>query len=222
MSRITVAKAVKHIGRAGVLLLYPVKNRPNIPSLWNAFFPEEPMNWDWSKEGDARIAELWHLRTELSTSGKVVYGKWLQNRGTLFSIELYTSLLSFMVNRSESELGLSREASALLRTLNEDSPRATKSLKVELGLYGADGRAEFERSLKELWLRLLVVGFGETEEGGYPSLAIGSTRLLFEDLWDESVRIPQDARDAAIKRYIDHHPAFQKNFRRMLACIQRE
>lgn len=180
------------------------------------------MNWDWSEEGDERIAELWHLRTELSTSGKVVYGKWVQNRGTLLSRELYTVLLSFISNRRESELGLSREATELLRVLNEDSPLATKSLKLALGLYGADGRAVFERSLKELWLRLLVVGFGETEEGGYPSLAVGSTRLLFEDSWEESARIPQDARDAAIKRYLDHHPAFQKNFRRMLASIQCE
>jgi hypothetical protein len=40
--------------------------------------------------------------------------------------------------------------------------------------------------MKELWSRLLIVGFGEVDEGAFPSLAVGATRLLFEPLYEEA------------------------------------
>lgn len=32
----------------------------------------------------------------------------------------------------------------------------------------------------------MIVGFGEVDEGAFPSLAIGATKLLFEDLYEEA------------------------------------
>jgi hypothetical protein len=43
--------------------------------------------------------------------------------------------------------------------------------------------------MKALFNRLWVVGFGEVDDGAFPSLAIGATKTLFEDLWEESKKI---------------------------------
>lgn len=44
------------------------------------------MHWEWDDAGDKRVADLWHLREELSRSGeRVVYTKWFQNRAGLDS-----------------------------------------------------------------------------------------------------------------------------------------
>ncbi|MBS2027495.1 MAG: hypothetical protein JST54_06265 [Deltaproteobacteria bacterium] len=50
--------------------------------------------------------------------------------------------------------------------------------------------------MKALWTRLLIVGAGEVDDGAFPSLAIGSTALLFEDLW----RARSEANPEGMKR----------------------
>ncbi len=39
----------------------------------------------------------------------------------------------------------------------------------------------FEKSMRTLWPRLLIVGFGEVEDGAFPSLAIGATQTLLKN-----------------------------------------
>ena len=41
----------------------------------------------------------------------------------------------------------------------------------------------YSKATQELWRRLLIVGHGEIDDGAFPSLAMGSTQLMFEDLW---------------------------------------
>lgn len=36
--------------------------------------------------------------------------------------------------------------------------------------------------MKELFSRFLIVAYGEVDDGAFPSLAVGTTRNLFEDL----------------------------------------
>ncbi len=186
-----------------------------MPSLWSKFFPRSRMNWDWSEDGDGRVAMLWHLRTELSTCQQAVYTKWFKNRATLFSDELFIAMLSLVSAKEVDSLGLSQDALILLGTLHEDSPLGTRELKSLSGFEGRENSSRFESALRQLWRKLLIVGYGEVEEGGFPSLAVGSSRLLFEDLWDESKSVSAEQRLKTVEKYFDSKSEFFRQYVRL-------
>ena len=186
-------KALQAIESRGCLLVYPLGNRREPLSIWSELFPRSLMRWDWDSKGDTRVSDLWHLKTELSRSRKVVYSKWFQNRATLFSFEVATHLLAFFrsATRAEELRGDSRLA---LDCLRADSPLSTKQLKAALELEGRLLEPTYNRALKPMWQNLLIVGFGEFADSSFPSLGIGSTEVLFEELWAASLGV--DSKDA--------------------------
>lgn len=176
--------AVSAIEQHGILLVFPIDNRREPHSLWYDFFPKSRMRWEWDSDGDDRVAQLWHLREELSRSGKVVYAKWFRGRATFFSRRVFTGLLSHFSRMLPPPVGLSPEARSILATLEESSPLSTKELKRATDLEGRFHAPSFDRATKELWERLLIVGYGERDDGAFPSLVYGATRWMFEDLWE--------------------------------------
>jgi len=197
----TTARAIAKINKAGALLVFPIKGKSDLPSLWDAFYPDHEMNWDWSEEGDGRVPSLWHLRTDLSTSGKVVYSKWFRDRATCFSLELFTAFLSLVSSKTIDELKLSKDAQNILNALYDNSPLPTRELKIIIELHERENNGKFDRALKELWRKFLIVGYGEVDEGGFPSLAIGGSKLIFEDLWDASCSISADGRRQVVEGF---------------------
>lgn len=217
----TASRAVAKIDKAGALLVFPIKDKPHLPSLWSAFYPGEEMDWNWSEDGDQRVPRLWHLRSELSTSGDVVYTKWFRDRATCFSLDLFTALLSLVSNRNMLELKLSSEAAAILDAVMDDSPLPTKELKIRSELQGRENNARFDRGMKELWRKFLIVGYGEVEEGGYPSLAVGSSNLLFEDQWDASRAISDRERREILANYYPPHSEFYAYYLKVERSLER-
>lgn len=180
--------AVSKINKEKALLVFPIKNRREPKSLWSEFFPRSEMRWEWDDGGDDRVARLWHLREAISRSGKAVYTKWYQGRATCFSLPTFTTLLAAL----GTEERFSPSAQALLQILEEDSPLSTKELKRRARMSGKDLERSYEKSLKELWNALFIVGFGEVDDGAFPSLAIGATSVLFDSLWAEAQKIPEE------------------------------
>lgn len=189
-------KSIEAINKAGVLLVFPVKNAKEPASIWSALYPRSQMVWDWDSTGSKKVHDLWFLMKRLSACQKVVYSKWYQGRATFFSRELFKALLR--VHRFDSD-GLAKDFSALsadlevhsyakqiLEALEMDSPLSTRDLKKITELQGRMYEGLFNRSLKLLFLNFLVVGFGEVDDGAFPSLAVGATKLLYEDLWQEA------------------------------------
>ena len=188
MSAAAVAErsAIAKIEQRGILLVFPIENRPEPRSLWSELHPRSKMKWEWDQDGDTRVHDLWHLRARLMRSRKVVYAKWYRGRATFFSHDVYRALLAALHDEGDPRRGLSREAQAILELLEEDSPLSTKELRRRSDLQGRFLAATYERAMKELWSRLLIVGAGEVDDGAFPSLAVGATRLLFEELWTEA------------------------------------
>lgn len=206
----TPRRAVQSIEKWGMCLVFPIDNQRHPPSLWYEFFPKSKMRWEWDESGDNRVAELWHLREELSRSGKVVYAKWYRGRATFFSKFVFTRLLSLFQTTSPVQSALSAKARELLVILEENSPLSTKALKREAGLQGAMFEREYESALKELWRRFLVVGYGEVDDGAFPSLAIGSTHVLFESLWSESAALDRDKSLQELRPFLLQNELFGK------------
>jgi len=185
-------KSLAAINSRGCLLVYPVNNKKEPLSVWSEVFPRSKMRWEWDAGGDNRVAELWYLKEELSRSREVVYSKWFQGRATLFSFAVFTNLLAFTRAHRLAE-GLHGPSRDTLDFLQNDSPLSTKQLKVALELEGRLNEPTYNRALKPLWQNGLIVAFGEFEDSSFPSIGIGATSVLFEDVWNEAGRISAEA-----------------------------
>ena len=91
-----------------------------------------------------------------------------------------------------------------------DSPQSTPVLKENLGLRGKFFEAQYNRTLKPLWNFLYLVGFGEVEDSSFPSLNIGATATLFEDLWLRSQKISEEKAEAALLKILGAENLFFK------------
>ncbi len=175
-----IRQSIKHINTHGVLLVFPIKNQKDPSSIWSCLHPKSKMSWNWDEDGDDRVVYLWHLMKSLSTNKEVVYSKWYQGRATFFSQDLFTALLKKSLHQDRP---LSAKAREILETLEMDSPLSTKQIKKIVELQGKDNQKYYDRAMKELFQKFLIVGFGEVDDGAFPSLAVAATKTLYEDLW---------------------------------------
>lgn len=201
MKKIKSEAAIERINEKGILLVFPIKNQSEPASLWSEFYPRSTMSWNWDEDGDDRVMYLWATMKKLSNCGDVVYSKWYKGRATFFSKELFVHLLAYTRTWRESS-AWNTASRDILDLLENDSPLSTKFIKKYTGLVGKDFSAEYDRSMRFLFQRFLILSFGEVEDGAFPSSALGATSLLFEELWLQSQLIsPSDAK-AAVDRYM--------------------
>ncbi len=186
--------AVKHINKHKICLVFPIKNNPEILSLWKCFYPRAKMKWEWDDSADNRVAKLWHLREEMASSRKIVYAKWYKGRATLLSKDIFVNMLALFEVAAEERIFKYKTAERIYDALEDNSPLSTKQIKKECDLAGKFMLADFNRSTKELWESLKIVGVGEKDDGAFPSLLVGASKLMHEELWAESKNIStQDA-----------------------------
>jgi hypothetical protein len=209
--------AIAAIQQAGALLVFPLDNQKEPASIWSHFFPRTAMKWEWDDDSDNRVVKLWHLKTELATTRKVIYTKWFRGRATYFSRELFTLLLRAL-NPTTTAMGLSAEARTILTILETESPLSTKELKRQADLQGRANERAYERALRELWSKLLIVAYGEFEDSSFPSLAIGATQVLFEDLWQKAWTLEADQAEKEIKKLFPASNLFFKHFLKLKAA----
>jgi len=206
------ANAVTRIAENGVLLVFPINNRELPRSLWFEFFPNSPMVWEWNEDSDGRVSDMWTLMKRLSDCREVVYSKWYQGRATFFSRELFTAMFSLRRFREDARRSLSETAAALLEVLENNSPLSTRTLKELTDLQGRLHEAAYSRAMKELFTRFLIVGFGEVDDGAFPSLAVGASELLFDDLWRDAERLSAKKASATIDSLMPQSSHFRRFF----------
>ena len=212
------ARAKKIIDRLGIVLVYPIANRPEPPSLWSELFPKTKMDWSWDSYADDRVGEVWRLRERLAASGEVAYAKWFQGRATFFSLPVFHALLASLSSAGDPFRGLPAESMAILELLRERSPQSTKEVRAEAGLKGREHERVFTQAMKALWARLLVVGTGEIPDGAFPSLAVASTELVFEDIWTARAKPPKAGKDL-LNEVLERSKPFDREFSKSWRAI---
>jgi hypothetical protein len=198
--------------------VYPIANKPEPPSLWGDLYDNAPMDWAWDEDADPRVADLWHLRRQLAESHDVAYAKWFRGRATFFSLPVLHAMLGRLARAGDVEAGLRPESRELLAILRERSPLSTKELRAAADLRGKACESIFTQAMKALWIRLLVVGTGEVDDGAFPSLAVAATDLVFEDVFAARHDVPPDA-DAKLDAAIASSRAFSRELDRSLAAV---
>ena len=207
----TSPKAIQKINAQGALLVFPLNNQKKPKSIWSEFYPRTRMRWEWDSDGDDRVGKLWYLMKQLSDSRKVVYSKWYRGRATFFSFELFTALLAVTRDQFENPQ-LSPLARQLLECLESDSPLSTKNLKALTELRGKENEKFYNKGMKELFNKFLIVAYGEVDDGAFPSLAVGATRNLYEDLFNEAQKMKTSQAQNIIDRFMPEGNLFRKYF----------
>ena len=214
-----LARAVSIIDRLGIVLVYPIDNKAEPPSLWSEIHPRTEMKWSWDEDADPRVAEIWHLRERLARSSDVAYAKWFRGRATFFSLPVFHALLGRLTQAGDLFAGLPHEAVEVLERLRELSPRSTKEIRGDVGLRGKQFESLFTHALKALWTRLLIVGTGEVPDGAFPSLAVAATEMMFEDVWNARERVPRDA-NAKLDAVLARSPSFARELTRGIKTVR--
>ncbi len=218
--RNSMQNAIKHIHEKGILLVFPMNNRPEPLSIWSQFYPRSKMRWEWDIDGDDRVGQMWLLMKKLSDCREVVYSKWYQGRATFFSKELFTAMLSLFHHSTDLRSGLDFQARELLDLLEESSPLSTKELKKMTGLQGKLNEPTYQRAMKALFQRMLIVGYGEVEDGAFPSLAVGATKTLYEDLWEKSLVLEKEKARKVVDKYLKATSPERKFFDKLLQSLK--
>jgi len=206
----TLRTAVSHINRRGALLVFPLQNRKEPGSLWSEFYPRKKMVWNWNESSAQEVGELWRLMKELSVSKKVVYTKWYQNRATFFSKDLFQAMLAQIMVTGKIKQGLDFTSLDILETLENESPLSTKELKRACDLTGKINVTNYNVAMRELYRRMLIVGFGEKDDGVFPSAMMGATSLIFEDLWQGAKLMSPEASQSYISKKLGEDSLFKK------------
>jgi hypothetical protein len=210
VSTVQNKKAIDAINKNGAVLVFPINNRKEPLSLWHCLYPRSEMRWEWDESGDNRVAGLWHLRGELSISREVIYAKWYQGRATFFSRETFTHLLAFQQAHLQRERLKATEGPAIMEVLEMDSPLSTRQIKEVAELKGKSFEGHYNRVMKELWWFGLIVAFGEVEDSSFPSLAVGATSTLFEDIWADAHKISPTEAQTWLKKKLGADNLFFK------------
>lgn len=212
--------AIAKINKSGVLLVFPINNRKEPHSLWSEFFPRKKMRWEWDDSGDNSVAEMWSLMKRLSDNRMVVYSKWYQGRATFFSQELFVAMLSMLLRDFDLNHGLMASSKSLLETLESDSPLSTKELKKMTELQGKYNEGIYSRGMKELFSRFLIIAYGEVEDGAFPSLAVGATRTIYEDLWSQALCLNSEDAKKIVDRFIPEGSLFHRAFEKVKSGLR--
>jgi hypothetical protein len=103
--------------------------------------------------------------------------------------------------QNAATVSLSANAQIILDALEMDSPLSTRQVKESTGLGGKFNEGAYNRAMKELFSRFLIVGFGEVDDGAFPSLAVGATKSIYEDIWRASQALPVIKAEEIIDKY---------------------
>ncbi|MES2769805.1 MAG: hypothetical protein V4596_11730 [Bdellovibrionota bacterium] len=206
-------QALNAINKNGILLVFPIKNKNEYNSIWKELYPRSKMKWEWDENGDNRVAKLWHLREELSSSREVIYSKWLSGRATFFSKPLFKSL--YRLSREWNSNQKTRESMQILDCLKMDSPLSTKQLKEATHLQGKYFERTYEKAMKPLWQHFDIVAVGEIQDSSFPSLAIASTESFFEDLVLEAKEKSLSEAQEIFKTYVPQNSLVEKFWRKL-------
>jgi hypothetical protein len=156
---------------------------------------------------DRAIMMTWNLKDTLPARKAVYYGKVIAGRPGFIALEMLPSFLRLRVPaggyRKLYQRGLlSHCAHLVMDALSRRGPAETKALKLASGYAQPNRRAQFDRAMKELQERFLVL---KVEERYDPFTYVWDT---VEHRWAEAIReararTPREAAWRIVRRYFE-------------------
>ncbi|HMN67935.1 MAG TPA: hypothetical protein PKC28_05285, partial [Bdellovibrionales bacterium] len=123
--------------------------------------------------------------------------------------DVFVAALAYL-RSAQVAAGLGPDSANILELLVSDSPLSTKQLKAAAELEGRSLESAYNRAMRPLWNHLLLVGFGEFEDSSFPSLGIGATQTLFEELWGEAEKLTPGQGERVLRSRLGDENPFMK------------
>ncbi len=167
-------QALEFVNQVGFCLLFPART-VEIPTLWEAICGESrPLP---AGHEDAELGHAWNWKDELPSRGLVYYGKLVQKKPTLISLDLLPHFYALSENYGDIEDylleyqdgKLSEEARRVYEALLKHGALPTSHLRRHAGLPGKANALRFDRAIRELQLGLKIVktGISDANAWGY-------------------------------------------------------
>jgi hypothetical protein len=167
-------QALEFINQVGFCFLFPART-VEMPTLWEAICGETrplPVAHD-----DVELGYAWNWKDELPSRGLVYYGKLVQKKPTLISLDLLPHFYALSENYGDIEDylleyqdgKLSEEARRVYEALLKHGALPTSHLRRRAGLDGKGNAPRFDRAIRELQLGLKIVktGISDANAWGY-------------------------------------------------------
>ncbi len=140
-----------------------------LPCLWHAAMGQRAPVMPHHIQSDPFVSFVWEMKNVLPSEGLVYYGKVLKRRPTFVSLEYFPHFFSLMQRtgtKREYEHdfmrgALSPVARSIMDALSDSSPQVTRGLKLAVGKSSRRERAEFDRAMAELQMKMYIVKVAE-------------------------------------------------------------
>ena len=164
----TMAQALAFVKQTGFCFAFTAR-RSELPCLWHAACGERNPEYPEHTHSDPHIGLVWQAKDDLVAKRSIYYGKAIKQRPSMISLELFPCFYRLFDRLDSPDYfykdymagQLSAAAKRIMEALTERSPQVTAELKLSSGYGHPDKRAEFDRGMAELQMKMYVVKIAE-------------------------------------------------------------
>ncbi len=164
----TIAQARRFVNTVGFCFAFTAKNS-ELPCLWHAACGERHPLYPEHTHSDPAIGLVWQAKDDLARDRSIYYGKAIKSRPSMISLEFFPSFYRLMDRPASSDQfladyragALSPATRRIMEALCQQSPMVTFELKMNSSMSHPRKRAEFDRAMAELQMKMYVVKIDE-------------------------------------------------------------
>lgn len=164
----TIPDALRFVNAVGFSFAFTAR-RSELPCLWHAACGERHPVYPEHTHSDPFIGLVWQAKDDLPAQRALYYGKAIKQRPSLISLEFLPAFCRLIAGvRAEDRYIaeymaglLSPAARRIMDALSERSPQITSELKLSSGYAHPQKRAEFDRGMAELQMRMHLCKIAE-------------------------------------------------------------
>lgn len=164
----TMAQALRFVNETGFCFAFTARHS-ELPCLWHAACGEREPEYPEHTHSDPYIGLVWQAKDVLVSKRSIYYGKAIKQRPSMISLEYFPCFYRLFDRIASPDYfykdymagQLSPAAKRIMEALSERSPQITAELKLASGYGLPEKRAEFDRGMAELQMRMYVVKIAE-------------------------------------------------------------
>lgn len=163
-----MAGALRFVNKVGFCFAFTAR-RSELPCLWHAACGERHPAYPEHTHSDPYVSLVWQAKDDLPAQRALYYGKAIKARPSMISLAFLPAFYR-LVAGDRGEDGyiadymagqLSPAARHIMDALIEHSPQITSELKLSSGFAHPGKRAEFDRAMAELQMRMYLCKIAE-------------------------------------------------------------
>jgi len=164
----SIPDALRFVNAVGFCFAFSARSA-ELPCLWNAACGERSPVYPEHTHSDPFISLVWQVKDELPAQRAIYYGKAIRQRPAMISLAFLPAFYRLIAGKRGEDRylaeymagALSPAARRIMEALTERSPQITSELKLSSGYAHPRKRAEFDRGMAELQMRMHLCKIAE-------------------------------------------------------------